>query len=123
MTEVRRNGNYEQWVKFFLQAVYESAEDATVTIDAFTALHDKNIAVTTSFGRGAKTATRLLMYLESNPIIEIQKTADALGTTFKTTSDAVKRLRAAGILVQNTGEQRNRTFAYEAYLEILREGT
>jgi Fic family protein len=122
MTEVRRNGNYEQWVKFFLQAVYESAEDATVTIDKLTALHEKNSEVAASFGRGAKTATRLLAYLEANPIIEIQKTADALGTTFKTTSDAVKRLRDAGILVQNTGEQRNRTFAYEAYLEILREG-
>jgi Fic family protein len=28
MTEVRDKGNYEQWVKFFLQAVLESAEDA-----------------------------------------------------------------------------------------------
>jgi Fic family protein len=33
MTEVRRTGNYEQWVKFFLLAIYESAEDATHTID------------------------------------------------------------------------------------------
>lgn len=28
LTEVRNKGNYEQWVKFFLQAVLESAEDA-----------------------------------------------------------------------------------------------
>jgi Fic family protein len=44
LSEVRRNGNYEQWVKFFLQAIYESAEDATLTIDKLTVLHDKNIA-------------------------------------------------------------------------------
>ena len=37
MSEVRRNGNYEQWIKFFLQAIYESAEDATITIDKLTA--------------------------------------------------------------------------------------
>ncbi|MDR3121108.1 MAG: Fic family protein [Clostridiales bacterium] len=123
MTEVRRTGNYEQWVKFFLQAVYESAEDATLTIGKLTALHDKNMAVAAAFGRSAKTAARLLTYLEGSPIIEIQKTAIALGTTFKTASEAVKRLRDAGILVQNTGNRRNRTFAYEAYLAILREGT
>lgn len=41
MTEVRRKGNYEQWITFFLQAVMESAEDAVHTIDQLTALHDK----------------------------------------------------------------------------------
>lgn len=33
MMEVRRKGSYEQWIKFFLKAVYESAEDAINTID------------------------------------------------------------------------------------------
>lgn len=41
MTEVRAKGNYEQWVKFFLQALIESAEDATATIDELISLHDK----------------------------------------------------------------------------------
>ena len=74
-------------------------------------------------GRAAKTALRLFSYLEENPIIEIQKTADALGTTFKTISDSVRRLCEMGILTQSSGDQRNRTFSYAAYLDILREGT
>lgn len=123
MSEVRRNGNYEQWIKFFLQAIYESAEDATDTIDKLTALHNKNIASISGMGRAAKTALRLFAYLEENPIIEIQKTAAALDTTFKTVSDSVRRLCEMGILTQNSGEQRNRTFSYAAYLDILREGT
>lgn len=123
MSEVRKNGNYEQWIKFFLQAVYESAEDATDTIDKLTALHDKNINAISGMGRAAKTALRLFAYLEENPIIEIQKTAAALDTTFKTISDSVRRLCEMGILTQNSGEQRNRTFSYAAYLDILREGT
>ncbi len=123
MSEVRRNGNYEQWVKFFLQAIYESAEDATLTIDKLTALHDKNITFINTMGRATKTAIRLFAYLEENPIIEIQKTADALGITFKTISDSIKRLCELGILVQNSGERRNRTFSYAAYIDILREGT
>ncbi|MCL1791666.1 MAG: Fic family protein [Peptococcaceae bacterium] len=123
LSEVRRNGNYEQWVKFFLQAIYESAEDATLTIDKLTVLHDKNIASIEGMGRAAKTALRLFSYLEENPIIEIQKTADALGTTFKTISDSVRRLCEMRILAQSSGDQRNRRFSYAAYLDILREGT
>jgi len=123
LSEVRRNGNYEQWVKFFLQAVYESAEDATIAIDKLTALHDKNIALIMRMGRASKTAVRLFSYLEANPIIEIQKTSAALGTTFKTISDSVRRLCEIDIMQQSSGNQRNRTFAYTAYLDILREGT
>jgi len=123
LSEVRRNGNYEQWVKFFLQAIYESAQDATIAIDKLTELHNKNIASINGMGRAAKTALRLFAYLEGNPIIDIQKTAAALDTTFKTISDSVRRLSEMGILTQNSGEQRNRTFSYTAYLDILREGT
>jgi len=123
LSEVRRNGNYEQWVKFFLQAIYESAEDAILTIDKLTVLHNKNIESIEGMGRAAKTALRLFSYLEENPIIEIQKTADALGTTFKTISDSVRHLCEMGILAQSSGDQRNRTFSYSAYLDILREGT
>ncbi len=123
MTEVRSKDNYEQWVKFFLRAIYESAEDAINTIDKLTALHDQNVAIIEGMGRGAKTAMRLFAYLESNPIIEIQKTAAALDLAFNTVSGAVSRLSLAGILSQTNATNRNRTFAYSDYLEILRGGT
>ena len=123
LTEVRNKGNYEQWVKFFLQAVLESAQDAAITIDRLTALHDKNIAVISNMGRASKNALQLIGYLEANPIIEITKTAKALDMSFNTVSAAIKRLCDADILVQSSGEQRNRVFSYEAYLTLLREGT
>ena len=123
MTEVRAKGNYEQWVKFFLQAIMESAEDATTTIDELIALHDANVSAVSKLGRAAKNAMLVFNYLESNPIIEIRKTAEALGITFNTTSSAINRLVDAGILAQTSNNSRNRTFAYEAYLDILRKGT
>ncbi len=123
MTEVRSKGNYEQWVRFFLQALMESAEDACSTIDELTALHDKNIIVIAGMGRAAKKSVMLLDYLEKNPIIEIGKTSEALGVSFNTVSGAVKRLTDAGILKPTRSVSRNRTFAYEDYLAILRKGT
>jgi Fic family protein len=123
MTEVRNKGNYEQWVKFFLQAILESAQDAAATIGKLSELHAKNLKLVEDIGRAAKTALRLFEYLEQNPIIEIRKTAAALDMAFSTVSLAVKRLCEAGILVQSAGEQRNRIFSYKAYLDLLRDGT
>jgi Fic family protein len=123
MTEVRTKGNYEQWIKFFLQAITESAQDATATIDELTILHDNNTASISEMGRAAKNTMLVFCYLEANPIIEIRKTAEALGITFNTASSAVNRLVDAGILVQTSNATRNRTFAYKAYLDILRKGT
>jgi DNA-binding MarR family transcriptional regulator len=74
-------------------------------------------------GRSAKTAMRVFSYLEANPIIEIQKTADALGMAFNTVSGAVNRLSQADILRQANNTSRNRTFVYSEYLDILRNGT
>jgi Fic family protein len=123
MTEVRDKGNYEQWLRFFLQAVLLSAQDAADKIQELSVLHMKNTEVVGDMGRAAKTALRLLDYLAQNPIIEIRKTAAALHLAFSTVSSAVSRLCEAGILVQSAGKQRGRLFSYKAYLDLLREGT
>lgn len=123
ISEVRRSGNYEQWVRFFLQAVEECARDAIETIDKLTALHEKDKAAVSAMGRASKNALLVFAYLEANPIIDIGKTAQALGLSFNTVSAAVKRLVGAGILKQMDAANRNRSFSYEACLEILRNGT
>ncbi len=123
MSEVRLKGNYEQWIKFFLEAVYESAKDAVETIDKLTALHDKNCTKVLNLGRRAKNGMRVFEYLESNPIIEIKKTSQDLDIAFNTISSVIKDLINIGILEQTSNQSRNRTFVYKEYLEILKEGT
>ena len=123
MSEVRSKDNYEQWVKFFLRAVQSSAEDASETIRELTSLHDRSMAVINGMGRAAKTTKALFSYLEQNPIIDIRKTAEALGLSFSTVAGAVKRLEEKGILIQTNNANRNRLFAYREYLDILRKDT
>lgn len=123
LTEVREKGNFEQWVKFFLQGVFESAEDSIETIDALSALHDKNIAAITAIDTRTGILQKLFTYLEQTPIIDIKKTAAALETSYNTTASAVKKLEQLGVLVQVSNEKRNRNFAYEAYLKVLRKDT
>ena len=127
MTEVRRKGNYEQWARFFLTAVRESSQDAISAIDDLSALHEKNVRVINGMGRARINAGLLFDYLEEHPIIDIGKTAAALGLSYNTAASAAKRLIEAGILAQNENDgrnrKRNRIFAYKEYLNILKKGT
>lgn len=125
MTEVRRKGNYEQWILFFLQAVMESAEDAVHTIDLLTALHDKNTALLMdgTAKRQSDTLKKLFAYLESNPIIDVKKTSEALGLSYNAVARAVSVLMEKGILTQNEKKGKTRIFSYSEYLDILRKDT
>ena len=75
MTQVRKSGNYEQWIRFFLQAVEECARDAIETIDRLTALHEENAVLISDMGRASKNTMLVFEHLEANPIIDIRKTA------------------------------------------------
>jgi len=123
MSEVRAKDNYEQWVKFFLLAMKESAEEATETIQKLNHLHNQNILMIEQMGRQAKTARLIFDYLEKNPIIDIGKTASELGISFNTASSYINRLVDCGILVQTNNAERKRVYAYEEYLSILRKDT
>ena len=124
MTEVRRKGNYEQWICFFLQAVLESAQDAVHAIDQLARLHEDNMKkLNDAPKRQSQTLEKLFSYLEANPIIEIKKTAVALGVSYNAIARAVTVLMEKGILEQTEKTGKTKIYSYIAYLQILRKDT
>lgn len=123
LMEVRLKGNYEQWIKFFLLAVYESSLDAISTIEALSKLHEKNYDAVLNTGKASKTILKVFNYIESCPIIDIKKTSLELNISFNAAANAIQKLVNLGILRQTENVRRSRIFAYEDYLEILRKDT
>lgn len=123
LMKVRNKGYYEQWVRFFLLAINESAIDSIETIRKMVALHDKNIKLISETGRASKTIFKVFTYLEGNPIIDITKTSIELEMSYNAIANAVESLIDLRILEQTEDVQRNRVFAYEEYLAILRKDT
>ena len=90
MTQVRKTGDYEQWVIFFLQALSDSASDAIQTIDKLTVLHNKNSVLFDDISKRQKAnVLKVFSYIETNPIIGIQKTAAAVELSYNTVSKIV----------------------------------
>ena len=124
MTEVRKSGNYEQWIAFFLRAVAYTAEDAIETIDRLTALHAKSESLIEKETPRVKANLRVLLsYLEKNPIIDIKKTSTALGFSYNTTAKYVDIFRDKGILSQTAKVGKAKIYSYTNYLDILRKDT
>lgn len=123
LMEVRNKGNYEQWVKFFLLGLIESANDAIETIEKLVQLHESNKRKINDLASKSKAIPKIFKYLEASPIIDIKKTSEDLGFAYNTIARGVDRLVELKILKQTENVQRNRVFSYEEYLEILRKGT
>lgn len=123
MSEVRRNGNFEQWIKFFLEAVSKAATDALETISQLSQLHDQNIKKLPKTTRSKDNLRAVFDYVKHYPIIDIKKTSKELDISYNTVSTSVKKLLDLGILTETTNSARNRVFAYEDYLKILRKDT
>lgn len=121
--EVRRSGNYEQWVVFFLEAVSAAAGDAVDSIERLSALHDENISLLPKTNRSKDNIRKVFDYIERHPIIDIGFTSAALDLSYNTAAAAVKKLVDLGILKETTNVARNRVFVYEKYLEHLRKDT
>lgn len=120
MAEVRRNGNYEQWVVFFLEAVNVAAVDAIDSAMKLSELHERNLGKLPP----NKTNLRALFdFIEQQPIISIGYASSTLGISYNTAAASVNNLIKLGILQTKTNGARNRVFVYEDYLEILRQNT
>lgn len=124
MSQVRNTGNYEQWVLFFLNAISQSAKDAISTIDELASLHEKNIKIFDKFPkRQREYILKVFNYLESNPIIEIGKTAKALNISYNTVSKVINILIDVEIIEQSYKVGRTKIYSYKDYLNILRKDT
>ena len=123
ISEVRRSGNYEQWVGFFLEAVSAAAKDSLATVEKLSALHEGNVERLPFTARKNDNVRRVFDYIEQYPIIDIKRTVADLGVSYNTVSAAVGKLVQAGILKETTNASRNRVFSYEEYLNILRKDT
>ena len=119
-TVVRHSHNIEQWVLFFLNGVIETSRDSIKTFEKIRSLRQDCEDKVYKFGRVAPIGSQLLSHLYSRPIVDVKEVMEVCDITHQTANSIVKRFIGAEILEEITGYNRNRTFAFKAYLDIFR---
>lgn len=120
---VRVDGDWEGWMRFFLDCVTEAADDAVASAQR---LHAVTASDRTKVAAHAKTtvpAIRLFERLPSHPMVTLSLAIKLLGVSKPTGVKAIDALQAAGVLHEITGKRRDRVYAYQAYLKVLSPDT
>ena len=123
LDRVRRDGDWEAWLTFFLAGVRVTAEGAVETAQRLAGMFRDHRAVIETKGRRAGSALRVHEAIKARPILSMPKICRATGLSFPAASSAMNLLVALGVARELTGKRRNRLFVYDRYLAILNEGT
>lgn len=123
LDRVRRTGDWEAWLSFFLEGVAKTADEAAATELRLTSLFDKHHSELEQEGRRAGSALKVHEALKSRPLLTIAKAAELTGLSFPAVSSAMDVLEELDVAAEVTGRKRGRVFSYEEYLRILSEGT
>jgi Fic family protein len=121
LTFVRTSGDVEQWLRFFLNGVLQTASKGKKTFEKIIKLRNDYEHDILSFGRRAQLGRQLLMHLFSNPIININQAANILNVTYNTANSLTGQLVKAKILKEITGYSRNQIFSLSEYVDLFRK--
>jgi Fic family protein len=119
LTAVRRNGDWEGWLRFFLHGVASTAEEATDTAERIFELREHNRSLVIQ--EIGTSGLRLLSALFDRPLVNVNYVARRLDVTFPTANRLVARFEELGLLREVTGQRRSRRFRYEPYLRLFDE--
>lgn len=123
LDRVRRDGDWEAWLAFFLEGVKQVAEGAVSTAERLGEMFRTDRARVEASGRRAGSALRVHEALKARPIQSMPAIRDTTGLSFPAVSSSMDLLVELGIARELTGKRRNRLFVYDGYLAVLNEGT
>ena len=122
LQRVRTHGDWENWIKFFLQGVAEVANQATDTAREIVQLReDHRLRLIENLGKGAANGLRFLESLYRRPIFNVANVSDTLGITAQAANNLTDRLVQMGLVNEITGQRRNRVFRYDPYVALFTE--
>jgi Fic family protein len=120
LTLVRQKNDMQQWIKYFLVGIEQTATEAISTLANILKLKaDIEQRLQHQFGRRSANAYKLLQHLFKHPAITVDKAASVCGTNYRPANELVMQMCANSILREITGQSRNRLFVFEPYLRIF----
>ena len=122
LSYVRQKNDLIGWIKFFLDGITLTADAGAKTLQNIIGLKEKlSSLVIGNFGKRTKLAHEFLNHLFAQPVVTIQQVKEKLNIANDTAYSLVNAFVKHEILKEVTGSKRNRLFAFEAYLTLLKK--
>lgn len=119
LSGIRTRGDWESWIDFFLDGVATAAGEAERSIVAIATLINNDRRRLLAAPKATSASYRLFEALPLMPRFTVEHARQKLDTTFPTANAAVGLLAELGIVNEMTGQKKNRSYGYQAYIDLL----
>jgi len=117
---VRERNDLQQWIKFFLVGIVETAKSSIDTFEKILQLKSEVENLTLSKGSRAGAIQMVLEYLYNKPVITASIVSSITKQSIATSYSIVSIMEGLGILKEITGGKRNRSYLFLDYLNLYR---
>lgn len=119
LSAIRTDGDWEGWVAFFIEGVEMAATQAERGIVALASQVASDRRRLLASPKAGPMSYRLFETLPMMPRFTIEMVRQRLQTSFPTATAAVNVLESLGIVKELTGQKKNRSYSYQAYIDLM----
>ena len=117
---VRTKNDLENWIKFFLTGVIETAKKSIATFQHIIKLRNEiELNKLITLGRKQADAKRFINELYKQPILDGMQVAELLKIHPSTANRLITDFESLGILKELTGYKRNRIYSFDSYIKLF----
>jgi Fic family protein len=121
LMRVRTHNDMNQWLKFFLTGVIETAKKGVTTFDGIMQLQKTIDIKLKELGTRSGDAYKVVEYLYNRPIVDAQKVATIIEKTPRPAYKLIESLEQLNILKEITGAERGRLYLFEDYVNLFKD--
>ena len=124
LNNIRIKGEFEEWIKFFIDGICEISEDAITSMQKIVELKNTDMKKIRELS-GSNISNLLLIYdyLLQHPFLEAEDIKNLVGVSKPTANKLLENLMTIEIVELVEDKKRYRQYVYKKYVDILSEGT
>lgn len=116
---VREKNDLNQWFKFFLSGVIETAKNGITTFDKILQLQKNVDTDLQKLGSRITKGKKIVDYLYTRPIITSDKVREIIGISGPSSNKLLYDLEKLGILKELTGGKRRLIYVFDNYIKLF----
>ncbi|UOA08010.1 Fic family protein [Methylobacter sp. S3L5C] len=119
LMRVREKNDLQQWFKFFLVGVIETAQSSITTFDNILKLQKQVDSQIETLGSRTANARKVIHYLYQRPMIDAAKVGEVAEISSASAYKLIVDLERFGILKEITGGKRGKMYVFTDYLQLF----
>ncbi|MBI5201859.1 MAG: Fic family protein [Elusimicrobia bacterium] len=119
LQSVRTHGDWERWLRFYLEGVEAASRQAAETARSLTRLFEEDRKRIEAIGKMSVTALKVHEMIKKDIRVSLMEAHRRLKVSVPTAARSIAKLEELGVLRELTGHRRNRVFVYDEYLKRL----